>query len=113
MNRTEKPIGLYLHTPFCNGKCPYCDFYSMSGNDAQKDAYLQALGTQIACWGKKAGHPAVDTVYFGGGTPTLMGERLVRILEYAKSAFLLIEDAEITVEANPSQDLEQLFLVLP
>ena len=102
-----KPIGLYLHIPFCDGKCPYCDFYSMSAGEEAKDAYTKALCESLRKWGALVGHRPVDTVYFGGGTPVLLGAcRLNRVLRDAASAFQLLPDSEITVEANPVATLQ-------
>lgn len=100
------PIGLYLHIPFCDGKCPYCDFYSMRGDEAAKDAYTEALCRSLREWGAKTSRRPVDTVYFGGGTPVLLGaSRLSRILAAAGEAFPLLPGSEITVEANPAAAL--------
>ncbi len=102
-----KPIGLYLHIPFCDGKCPYCDFYSMPAGEEAKDAYTKALCESLRKWGALVGHRPVDTVYFGGGTPVLLGAcRLNRVLRDAASAFQLLPDSEITVEANPVATLQ-------
>lgn len=94
-------LGLYVHVPFCDGKCPYCDFYSMDADDSVKDAYANALCKAIACWGVGE-QRVVDTVYFGGGTPPLLGtERLCRVLKKIQTCFSVAQDAEITLEANP------------
>ena len=108
MNRQALPrqadgetLGLYVHVPFCDGKCPYCDFYSIRAGEAEKDAYTQALCKAVSRWGQGECR-RVDTVYFGGGTPALLGaERLCRVLETIRSGFLVDRNAEITLEANP------------
>lgn len=96
-----EPLGLYLHVPFCLSKCPYCDFYSLIFTPQQADIYTQALCRAIAstpCRGR-----VVNSVYFGGGTPVLLGEqRLATILSALKSAFSLTDSCEITLEANPA-----------
>lgn len=98
-------IGLYVHVPFCASKCAYCDFYSFAGSPALMDAYTDALLRELDAWGA-AGELRADTVYFGGGTPSLLGgERLARILERAAVRFSLSADAEVTLEANPADDL--------
>ncbi len=99
-------IGIYLHVPFCGSKCPYCDFYSLTGQtDEVLDRYTAAMETRIADWGKTLTVGA-DTVYFGGGTPSLLGgKRIARLLDAAHRAFPLTNDAEITMEANPADDL--------
>ena len=100
------PIGIYIHVPFCISKCPYCDFYSIptGGQDADKlmDDYTTAIITGLAETAEINDTLDVDTVYFGGGTPTLLGaERLTSILKYIKKSFAVRENAEITLEANP------------
>lgn len=102
-------IGLYIHIPFCDGKCPYCDFYSMRGTAASMDAYTDAVCAALRDWGARTSDP-VDTVYFGGGTPTLLGaDRLNRMLDAAFAAFSVVPGAEITAEANPGFAQEALF----
>ncbi len=98
----KTPIGLYLHVPFCLRKCPYCDFYSLPADEAVMDRYADALCRSLAQWGASLSRP-VATVYFGGGTPSLLGAaRISRILETAGRAFPIHTDAEITLEVNPA-----------
>lgn len=104
MNRSETPLlGLYIHIPFCKAKCIYCDFYSLPGaTEERMDAYLDALTAHLAEAAPQAAHHQVDTVYFGGGTPSLLGaKRLVRILKVIQKHYSVTRDAEITFEANP------------
>jgi oxygen-independent coproporphyrinogen-3 oxidase len=95
--------GLYLHIPFCERKCPYCDFFSVPGHDEPQLRGYPALLARHLAWA--AGHGwggPFDTVYFGGGTPSLLPPRAVGdLLEAATRHFGLIADAEITLEANP------------
>lgn len=96
------PIGLYIHIPFCDGKCYYCSFFSEKRDPAAMDAYTDDLCRCLADWGGRLDRP-VTTVYFGGGTPSLLGhERLIRILDTVREHFDLMQDAQITVEVNPS-----------
>lgn len=98
-------IGIYIHVPFCVSKCPYCDFYSLPvGDDRLLDRYVTALETAMQPYvGVKA-----DTLYFGGGTPSLLGgKRLARLVETAREWFSLPSDAEITLEANPADNLRE------
>ena len=99
-------IGLYIHVPFCLSKCPYCDFYSLAGQDAAAmDAYAAAMEQALDRWSAQLGLTA-DTLYFGGGTPSLLGgARLARLVEHAARRFGL-SGAEITLEANPADDLD-------
>lgn len=96
-----KPIGLYLHIPFCRGKCPYCDFYSMRADKAYMDTYLHALQKSLEQWAERIGR-AADTLYLGGGTPSLLGgARIAALVQTARDCYGL-RGAEITVECNPS-----------
>ena len=101
--------GIYIHIPFCKTKCPYCDFYSFKPDNTQKDSYLKAVLLCIEQHSKKI-RDSVDTVYFGGGTPSFFGgERLKKVISCIKENYN-IKDAEITVECNPSSvDSELLF----
>ena len=103
-------LGLYIHVPFCDGKCPYCDFYSSRGSEAQMDAYVEGMKRAVSRWGVRLSAPEVDTVYFGGGTPSLLGAtRLSTLLAAVKSSFPVEENAEITVECNPRSSSGELF----
>lgn len=93
-------IGLYIHIPFCKNKCPYCDFYS-SCNHKDVDRYTEALLQTVAHWGEKLNRTA-DTLYFGGGTPPLLGlDNLKKIMSASKKHFNLNQNTEITCEVNP------------
>ena len=103
-----QPFGLYIHVPFCDGKCPYCDFFSLRGSEAAMDEYTDCILEKIKSSAQKTNRKA-DTLYFGGGTPSLLGgTRIARLTEAARRAFGL-ENAEITVEANPGGDLSGFF----
>ena len=105
-----KPLGLYIHVPFCRSKCEYCDFYSLSGgmNHESMDLYLEAVLTHIRETSQRVVGYAVDTVYFGGGTPSFFGAQgLIRILTEIDRRFQLEKDAEITLEANPDSLTQQ------
>ena len=98
---TPRPLGLYLHIPFCVKKCAYCDFYSIT-DASRMDAYTSALIRSIREYGEKSAGRTTDTVYLGGGTPSYLGgARLERILHAVRESFALAEDTEITVECNP------------
>ena len=93
---------IYVHIPFCIRKCSYCDFLSFPCKDREKKAYLQALHREILCCGKDGGSTPVTSVFFGGGTPSLLtGEELAGILSALRQQFVFQKDAEITMEANP------------
>ena len=110
--RTQKvPLGIYIHIPFCRSKCEYCDFYSLPQADEETmDRYLKALCAHIRETGPQAPAYRVDTVYFGGGTPTYFGsDRLAAVLAAVRESFDVDPEAEITFEANPdSVDLKLL-----
>ncbi|MGN0448216.1 MAG: radical SAM family heme chaperone HemW [Acutalibacteraceae bacterium] len=93
--------GIYIHIPFCKSKCPYCDFYSFIPKQQEKDSYLKAVLSQLEKY-KTEVKTEVDTLYFGGGTPSFFGgERLSEIITSVKENYTL-KNAEITVECNPS-----------
>ncbi len=103
MNRQAEPIGLYVHIPFCRSKCPYCDFCSFPrpAEDTMR-AYTRELIRRIRAAGAGI-ERAVDTVYFGGGTPTLLPTDCVQALTAAvREIFAILPDAEVTVESNPA-----------
>lgn len=102
-----KPLGLYIHIPFCKQKCNYCDFYSVAVDSKTKRDYVTALQREIKQWGDKLGRP-IDTVYFGGGTPSLLTEFLPEIMKAVKSSFKVSETAEITMEMNPGDNAEKV-----
>lgn len=101
--------GVYIHVPFCDGKCPYCDFYSVRGNASLFDEYTEVMERAIHAWAEQT-DITVDTVYFGGGTPSLLGaKRLAKILHSVQANFTVSKNAEITFEANPNSVDESFF----
>ena len=100
--KTVRPLGLYIHIPFCKAKCVYCDFYSLPHGEDRMDAYTDALCAHLTEAAPLAASHTVDTVYFGGGTPSYLGEkRLCKILKVIEKRYQVARDAEITLEANP------------
>ena len=98
----NRPLGLYLHIPFCKAKCAYCDFYSLPHSQEKMDAYAAALARHITEVAPQMQNHRVDTVYFGGGTPSYFGsERLKEVLTEITRRFNVSKSAEITLEANP------------
>lgn len=94
-------LGLYIHIPFCKSKCPYCDFYSGRASENDYDNYIKVLSDNISLWSAKI-DKTVSSVYFGGGTPSILGaERLSLLLNKIKEEFSVADNAEITVEVNP------------
>ncbi len=111
LRRSNKtPLGIYIHVPFCRSKCQYCDFYSLTTKDeALMDRYLKAICAHIKEAGLLAPEYLVDTVYFGGGTPSFFGaEGLSAILSVIRKSFDVASGAEITFEANPDSVSDKL-----
>lgn len=99
-----KPLGLYLHIPFCKSKCLYCDFCSFPRPRREEtEAYVDALCKDLERWSPACSLHEVDTVYVGGGTPTLLSsEQLERIMNTVARNYHLADHAEITAECNPA-----------
>lgn len=96
-------FGLYLHWPFCKSKCPYCDFNSHVAEKIDPAAWKDSFRAEIVRYGAALGDRVLQTVYFGGGTPSLMPPELVDdILQTIRSQWRTVNDLEITLEANPS-----------
>ena len=100
----SKPLGLYIHIPFCASKCAYCDFYSFVPQDEEvQKHYAAALQLQMEDWAQACRGYAVDSVFIGGGTPTVLPSKLLhRVIDAVWRNFSLTDDVEITMEANPA-----------
>lgn len=100
-----EPIGLYFHVPFCSSLCPYCDFFKKRPEAGDMEAYVEHIKTELNVFRNRT--IRADSVYFGGGTPSVLpGELFGDLLASVRDTFSITEDAEITVECNPSSDLE-------
>ncbi|MBE6554414.1 MAG: radical SAM family heme chaperone HemW [Ruminococcaceae bacterium] len=99
-----KSLGLYIHIPFCRKKCLYCDFCSFPCRDAETHArYAERVRRDLAQYAEACADHTVDTIYFGGGTPTLLAPaQLTGILDHVRQDYRLAPDAEITLECNPA-----------
>ncbi|MFZ2358768.1 MAG: radical SAM family heme chaperone HemW [Anaerolineae bacterium] len=96
------PLSLYIHIPFCQRKCPYCDFNTYAGLNRLFEPFTAALVQEIRQAGEAHGRPAVRTVFLGGGTPTVLPvELLAQVIDVCHASFDVLPDAEITSEANP------------
>ena len=106
----KTPLGVYIHVPFCRQKCAYCDFYSLTEKDPRlMEAYLDAVCDHIKEAGSLAPNYLVDTVYFGGGTPSFFGaDGMAQILSVIRKSFDVASTAEITFEANPDSVNDRL-----
>src|SRR5665647_3439057 len=101
---TLKKLGLYLHIPFCMKKCLYCDFLSFADvSTAIQNDYMKSLIQEVALKGKIYGNKYdVDSIFIGGGTPSLINEALiVDLMSALRANFNILEDAEISIESNP------------
>lgn len=110
--------GLYIHIPFCRSKCPYCDFYSCLSKNADIETYVGSVIDEIKT-GRRTkeftqnADLSFDTIYFGGGTPSVIGaDNIGKIINCAKEHYNITDDAEITVECNPSTVDDEFFSVL-
>ena len=98
----KKSLGIYVHTPFCKKKCAYCDFHSKCGDKKDMTAYAKALCMHIEESNMQSTSYEVDTIYFGGGTPTVMPLREIeRIVRALYENFKVLKTCEMTIEANP------------
>lgn len=104
--KAPKSLGLYIHIPFCRTKCLYCDFCSfVSRNENERKAYVGTLLKEIEARTTK--EYLVDTIYFGGGTPSVLSvEQIAKILSCIKENFVVCDDVEITLECNPMTHLD-------
>lgn len=101
----NKKSGLYIHIPFCVSKCPYCDFFSVKYHSTLAEKYTKRVIEEL-----KKYNGTFDTIYFGGGTPSIIEPQLIgTIIKGAKQQFDIANDCEITVECNPSKNLEKDF----
>lgn len=99
---TNPNTSIYLHIPFCKHRCAYCDFNTYAGQEDSIPAYVKALITEIEFVGQRAGQMNIHTVFFGGGTPSLLSApQFDSILRALHSAFAFTADAEVSIEANP------------
>lgn len=111
------PFGLYVHVPFCATRCGYCDFNTYTPAElggAEFDGWLAALRAELGLAAAMLGSPpAVQTVFVGGGTPSLLGgPGLIKVLDAVRDHFVLADGAEVTTEANPESTSPELFVRL-
>lgn len=109
----DRMLGVYIHIPFCASKCSYCDFYSLPNQEDLMDKYQKALLRHIEESAQQMAPYYIDTLYFGGGTPSYYGaKRICEIFEKLKSCARVLKSAEVTVEMNPdSVTKEGLYLL--
>jgi oxygen-independent coproporphyrinogen-3 oxidase len=109
------PFGIYVHVPFCKARCGYCDFNTytaseLAGSGASPDGWLDAVRRELDRAAAAVGPRPVDTVFVGGGTPSLLGAaRLGAVLDAVRGTFGLVDGAEVTTEANPESTSPAFF----
>jgi putative oxygen-independent coproporphyrinogen III oxidase len=107
------PFGIYVHVPFCITRCGYCDFNTYTPAElggVNPDAYLQVLRSELELAASQLGSPTVQTVFVGGGTPSLLGgARIASVMDAVRDNFELASDAEVTTEANPESAWPDFF----
>jgi putative oxygen-independent coproporphyrinogen III oxidase len=103
MSRKSPPLSLYVHLPWCVRKCPYCDFNShTAGASAPRDRYVKALSNDLLIEASRVGCRSVGSIFLGGGTPSLFAaEEISAVLKSCRGCLNLVDDCEITMEANP------------
>lgn len=100
---TLQPLGVYIHWPFCKSKCPYCDFNSHVRDGVEQARWRSALLTELEHAAREAPDRTVQTMFFGGGTPSLMEpETVAALIARARALWDMADDLEITLEANPT-----------
>ncbi len=103
LNRHNQPLALYVHWPFCKAKCPYCDFNSHVREQVEQDTWRAGLVRELQTLAARIEQQAVGSIFFGGGTPSLMPPKTVAaVIETADALFGLETGVEITLEANPT-----------
>lgn len=106
-------LGIYIHIPFCRSKCDYCDFYSLAGQEGRMDDYLKALLAHMKETAQVIRGHQVDTIYLGGGTPSLFGlKRIKSLLSVVYKYFDVARDTEVTMECNPDSVDKKMLLAL-
>ncbi len=103
-----KNLSLYIHIPFCIQKCKYCDFLSFSKSEEDRNSYIKELIKEIRCTSQKTTSYQVVSIFFGGGTPSILeGHQIMDIMEAIRECYVVRPDAEITIEANPGTVTEE------
>ena len=102
-SQTNKPFGLYIHIPFCQTKCPYCDFNTYQQSESHIPKTMNAIKTSLEKWSSILNYKNLSTIFFGGGTPSYINSEYIgELLNIAKTKFNLLPNAEITLETNPN-----------
>jgi coproporphyrinogen III oxidase-like Fe-S oxidoreductase len=103
-------VAVYIHIPFCHHRCSYCDFNIYAGMKSLYAPYVEALAEEIAVTAARVGRVRVPSIYFGGGTPSLLPAELIGgLLTTVRTFFDVDDEAEITLEVNPTTNNDQYF----
>jgi oxygen-independent coproporphyrinogen-3 oxidase len=104
-----KKLGIYVHIPFCVKKCGYCDFYSVKWDEESEDKYIHSAINEIESYSELSNKYVVDSIYMGGGTPSIINPKnLEKIISTIRNIFTIEENSEISMEANPNSLSENL-----
>ena len=102
-SHTNEPFSLYIHIPFCQSKCPYCDFNTYQQAESHIPNTMNAIKTSLEKWSSILNYKNISTIFFGGGTPSYINSKYIEeLLNIAKTKFNLLPNAEITLETNPN-----------
>lgn len=103
-------FGIYIHWPFCLSKCPYCDFFSQIKKDVEQETIIKEYLEDLDFYAEKTGDRVVESIFFGGGTPSLIKPNLIeKIINHIQQKWKCKKDIEISLEANPNNDRKNLF----
>ncbi|HQY32102.1 MAG TPA: radical SAM protein, partial [Thermomicrobiales bacterium] len=102
-SRPDAPLGIYVHIPFCAHICPYCDFNTYAGQNERIPTYVEAVVADLGVEAERLGRLPVASIFFGGGTPSLLTvDQIALLMRAVQSGFSVAPDAEVTLEANPN-----------
>ena len=103
-------FGIYIHWPFCLSKCPYCDFFSQIKKDVEQETIIKEYIDDLDFYAEKTGDRTVESIFFGGGTPSLIKPNLIeKLINHIHQKWKCKKDIEISLEANPNSDRKNLF----
>ena len=103
-------FGIYIHWPFCLSKCPYCDFFSQIKKDVEQETIIKEYLEDLDFYAEKIGNRTVESIFFGGGTPSLIKPNLIeKLINHIHQKWKCKKDIEISLEANPNSDRKNLF----
>ena len=103
-------FGIYIHWPFCLSKCPYCDFFSQIKKDVEQETIIKEYLEDLDFYAERTGDRIVESIFFGGGTPSLIKPNLIeKLINHIHQKWKYKKDIEISLEANPNSDRKNLF----